>query len=454
MSAPLAEQIADTVLYEGYVLYPYRASAAKNRLRWQVGLVTPRDYSEATGSDPWFTQTEILVNTDDVAALTVRVRCLHVQQRIVQQQVEADHAARDGWQTVDSLNVDGRQLVTWEEAVVCDFVRERLPVDRMQRAWSFEWVLNGSDTVETISDGSERPAGRILRRRNEVVSMIRVETEPCEHLVKVRVRVENVSLSELSSLDQRNAAIQQSLAGTHAILSVDNGVFLSLLEPPASARTAAASCVNLHTWPVLVGSSDSTAVMLSSPIILYDYPQVAPESPGDFCDATEIDEMLMLRIQTLTAEEKREARATDERAARIIDRADAASAETMNRLHGAVRHFANASSPPSGESWETFLNPPDAPAPDAAWLDIGPIRIGNGSRVRLRPTHRADSMDMCLAGRTATVAAVHRTLEDKPFVAVILDDDPFGAAGSRYRRALFFHPDEIVPLDADGRDDR
>jgi hypothetical protein len=451
VSARLAEQIADAVLYEGYVLYPYRASAAKNRVRWQVGLVTPRHFSEATGSDPWFVQTECLVNVDRAAALSVRVRCLHVQERIVQQHVDADHGI---WQSVDSLIVGDRQLVTWEEAVACDFLRDALPIDDTRRTWSFEWALDGSATVETVHDDSASLVGRIIRRRSRVVSTIRIDTEPCGHLLKVRVRLENVSPCALSSLADRNAAVRQSLAGTHAILSVDNGMFLSLLEPPPSAAAAAASCLNLHTWPVLVGSAGSGSVMLSSPIILYDYPVIAPESPGDFCDATEIDEMLMLRVQTLTPEEKREARATDERAARIVDRADAASVETMGRLHGAVRHFADAPPYASNGPWETFLNPPDAPAPEAAWLEIGPIRIGQGSRVRLQPTHRADSMDMCLAGRTATVTGIHRTLEDKPYVTVILDDDPFGTAGSRYRRALFFHPDEIVPIDGRARDDR
>ncbi len=45
-----------------------------------------------------------------------------------------------------------------------------------------------------------------------------------------------------------------------------------------------------------------------SPIILYDYPQIAPESAGDFFDSTEMDEMLTLRIMTLTDDEKSDMR--------------------------------------------------------------------------------------------------------------------------------------------------
>ena len=77
--------------------------------------------------------------------------------------------------------------------------------------------------------------------------------------------------------------------------------------------------------------------MLSSPIILYDFPAVAPESAGDFCDSTEIDEILALRVMTLTDEEKAEARGTDARAAAIIDRCDDMPDEIWSRLHGAVR---------------------------------------------------------------------------------------------------------------------
>jgi hypothetical protein len=436
VSARAAEQIADAVLYEGYVLYPYRASAAKNRLRWQVGLVVPRDYADATGADPCVVQTECLLETGAGAALTVRVRCLHVQERQVERWTGPD-AGR--WERVESVTAGERQLITWEEAVAREFVRESLPVGRSSEHWTFAWALEGGDSMEMVRDDAGALLARIVRSTAAVTNTVGVHLEPCGAFTKVRVRVENVTPCAARSLAERGAAVRQSLAGTHAILSIDGGAFVSLLEPPPAAEAAAAACRNLHTWPVLVGARGSRDVMLSSPIILYDYPAVAPESPGDFCDATEIDEMLMLRVQTLTAEEKREARATDDRAARIIDRADSASGETMGRLHGAIR-----------ESWETFLNPPDAAAPEESWLAIGTVRIGNGSRVRLKPSHRSDSMDICLDGRTATVTAVHRTLEDLPYVTVVLDDDPFGAAGARYRRGLFFHPDEIVPIEDGG----
>jgi len=76
---------------------------------------------------------------------------------------------------------------------------------------------------------------------------------------------------------------------------------------------------------------------LSSPIILYDYPQIAPESAGELFDSTEIDEILTLRILTLTDEEKREMRNLDDRGRRILERTETMPLEQLMKLHGAVR---------------------------------------------------------------------------------------------------------------------
>ncbi|MGH9319741.1 MAG: hypothetical protein ACRD21_28560 [Vicinamibacteria bacterium] len=77
--------------------------------------------------------------------------------------------------------------------------------------------------------------------------------------------------------------------------------------------------------------------MLSSPIILYDYPRVAPESPSDLFDASEIDELLTLSILALTDEEKREMSATDPKARRLLERTSSLTPLELRKLHGAFR---------------------------------------------------------------------------------------------------------------------
>jgi hydrogenase maturation protease len=129
----------------------------------------------------------------------------------------------------------------------------------------------------------------------------------------------------------------RALASTHTILEVQDGEFVSLLDPPACWREAATACRNVGAWPVLVGDERQKDRMLAAPIILYDYPRVAPESPGDFYDGTEIDEMLTLRVLTLTDEEKRAMAGVDERASALLARTEALARGQLLGLHGALR---------------------------------------------------------------------------------------------------------------------
>ena len=157
--------------------------------------------------------------------------------------------------------------------------------------------------------------------------------------------------------------------------------------------------------------------MLAAPIILPDHPEVAPESPGELYDGTEIDEILTLRTLALSDEEKAAARATDPRAAALIDRVDAMDAPTMGQLHGTIRALTvRRRAPPTPT---TAPPTPTADVPTGARPLVGPgadasvspgtdavavagHRVARGSRVTLRPgVRRADAQDMFLAGRAA-----------------------------------------------------
>lgn len=447
MSFELAQKVADAVLYEGYVLYPYRASAIKNRLRWQFGVVVPRGYAEKGGSEPWAMQTECLVEPGAATALDVRVRFLQVQARTVEEAV-----AGGGFQPVESLEVEGERLVTWEEGVERRIDRTGLSLAELLGG-EIELKVPGGRDVEMVRAASGEVRGRIVRERWPISGVVRLAAESVGDLVKVRVLVENLGDLTDEETAERGLALRRSAVGVHTLLALRGGAFVSLLDPPPAFASAAAACANRHTWPVLIGREGERQVMLSSPIILYDYPAVAPESPGDLCDSTEIDEILTLRVMTLTEEEKREARATDPRARRIVERSDAMSAEGLGSLHGAVRPLAGPALLEEGgttSAWESFLNPPGEAPPEEAWLDVGDVRVARGTRVRLRPSRRADSMDMFLAGRTARVEAVYRDLEGLAYLAVSLDDDPsgelLGDSLGGFGRFFYFYPEEIEPL--------
>lgn len=452
MNFARARKVADAVLYEGYVLYPYRASARKNQVRWQFGVVAPRVWSEAGGCEDWAIQTECLLEADDDFTLTGTVRFLQVQKRTVE---EALDPAEGKYQPVDSLEREGSLWTTWDEAVEreVDFV-ERFSFtesDGVERRIRFMFLQ--AQEVEAINTPSGVSAGRFVRSRCPVDGLLRIKVERLEGpypLVKVRLRVENVTAWNEPGA-ARDDILRSSFVGTHTLLAVQGGRFLSLLDHPEWAQPAVESCVNMKTWPVLIGDKNEHDVILSSPIILYDHPEVAPESPGDMFDATEIDEILALRTMALTEEEKREARATDQRAAAIIDRVDTMPPEILDRLHGAIRYLRGATSKAEDSTPTLPWWDPGADAsvsPDTDSIAVRGVAIAKGSRVRLCPVpQRADAQDMFLTGRTALVAGVFFDVDEKTYLAVTLEDDPAADLHQWHGRYFYFSPDEVEPLE-------
>ena len=151
------------------------------------------------------------------------------------------------------------------------------------------------------------------------------------------VLLSNLTGAKDPELLSRDDVLLKSFLSTHTILGVTGAEFVSLIDPPKELQRITSECKNVGTWPVLVGEANSRDAMLSSPIILYDYPQIAPESAGDLFDGTEIDEILALRILTLSDDEKREIRQTDQRAREVLERTEAMPTEHFMKLHGILR---------------------------------------------------------------------------------------------------------------------
>jgi hypothetical protein len=284
--------------------------------------------------------------------------------------------------------------------------------------------------------------------------------------VRLQVRVENRSAAEPAPA-VRDDALPTALVAAHLIVTVTGGEFISMTDPPEWAKPAVAECQNNGCWPVLADPDGGRQVMLASPIILYDHPELAPESPGELYDGTEIDEILTLRTLALSDEEKLEARATDPRAAALIDRVESMDAPTMERLHGTIRGLRSGASYPgasgaggAGGGGLADYDPavpwwdPEADAsvsPDTDSVLIGGQQVARGSLVRLRPgARRADAQDMFLVGRIAEVQAVLLDIEDQPYLAVSLTDHPDPDLSIAHGRFLYFMPDEVEPCQAEG----
>ena len=319
MNLERVEQIAKAVLYEGYMLYPYRPSSVKNQQRWNFGVVYPEAYSNAQeGTDPCSLRTECLVSGSLNTAFDLRLRFLQLQRRL--RRADSDVSLSAGWQEAVERDISLPEAALEE---LCQRV--------LRRTFTFATQLQLDSELD-----SQGVAFAVEQRQERVEGAVDVSAEKLrEDLFKVCVYVQNMSPMEMPA--HRGAALMHSLVSTHAILRVNGGEFISLLEPPLDVQSAAHSCRNVGLWPVLVGEQGQRDTLLASPIILYDYPQIAPESAGDLFDGTEIDEILSLRIMTLTDEEKSEIRGADDRARQILERTESMPAEQFMKLHGALR---------------------------------------------------------------------------------------------------------------------
>ena len=344
MNLDQVEKIANAVLYEGYILYPYRPSSVKNQQRWNFGALCPQSYSEAQGgTEAWTMQTECPLSGTERTALDVKVRFLHLVLREIGQLENPLPRLPEGrepdFQYVPSLKVGDRTFQTWQEAVEREINITGLNVDELAKgAQRQTFVFNASRQLEPLQEADGLFVGVIVRQQQAIEGAIEIAAERAsDGLFKLIVRIFNETAFDDAQQKSRDDALMRSLVSTHTILNVCDGEFVSLLETPEALRDVAASCKNIGTWPVLVGEDGARDCILSSPIILYDYPQIAPESAGNLFDGTEIDEILTLRIMTLTDDEKHEMRGADEHARRMLERTERLLPEEMMRLHGAMR---------------------------------------------------------------------------------------------------------------------
>ena len=299
------EKIAAAILYEGYILYPYRPSAIKNRQRWNFGTLYPRVYAEAQRpAEPFRFISECLLLPSPATTLDLKLSFLQL----------LPHAPADP----DARHNPSDPSLDWDEAVERSFEQRTLGINS----------LLASPCRLTF-----RPAAGLVAELS--IRAEAVASDAC----KLHVELENTSPLPSGANARRDAAAPLALVSAHLLLGANDGEFISLLDPPAQFAADATSCTNNGVFPVLAGQQPDRSILLVSPIILYDYPRTAPESQGDFFDGTEMDEMLTLRVLTLTDDEKSEMRAGDPRARRILERTEALTGEEMLQAHGVIRQL-------------------------------------------------------------------------------------------------------------------
>ncbi len=326
--------IADAVLYEGYVLWPYRRSALKNQRRFTFGGVFPPAHSEAHPDDLASVEAEVLLVAGAESTVEIAARFLHVVARGVAR-------LRDGeLQPVDELVLGSERYLAWEEAREREVRAPALTLEQLRAGHRLPIAIPAGGEQEQLTDAAGAPAGAVIRTWMELRGELSLSaTSLSDDLWRVRATLANATPFDHGS---RRRALAQAFCSAHLLLHAPAGRFVSLADPPPDLAEPASSCRNLGLWPVPVGEREDHSTMLASPIILEDHPRIAPESPGDLFDGGEIDQLLILNILTLTDEEKAEMAASDPRTREILERTEALTAEQLMALHGAVREFGMA----------------------------------------------------------------------------------------------------------------
>jgi hypothetical protein len=343
MNRELVDKIASATLYEGYILYPYRPSV-KNQQRWTFGGIYPRAWNESGHeTDAHAMQTEVLVTGTGGVWLRVIIRFLHLVDRTVGKfsRPRAEFPANGlcDYQVVESLDADGKRHRPWQEAMerevdAGEFELNDLTAKPASRAFFFPQER----TSEPLKSADGEYVGVLVRQRRAIHGVIEISAvKMAGDLHRISVKVLNRTKLDDAQNSTRDNALMRSLVSMHVLLGAREGEFVSSTDVPEPLRASSAECHNTGLWPALIGTGNEHDTMLAAPIILYDYPQLAPESPGELFDSTEIDEILTLRILTLTDDEKREAASIDPRARDLLARSESLAQEQLMNLHGTMR---------------------------------------------------------------------------------------------------------------------
>ena len=222
--------------YEGYVLYPYRASAQKNRSRWQWGVLMPPDYVATDPSEKSMTQAECVFEHSGQPSVEVAVRFLQVQRRTTLAPITPTPTPTPNAPT---------PLNAWDEAVEHEVA---LTVDGpllLGDGCTRGFVIPGGEERETAGPSP------ISRRRERLLGSVRVHATQLPgpwRAARLTVQVVNES-DTVPAPSTRDEALPSALVAVHVIVTISGGAFVSMTDPPEWARAEVARCENLGCWP-------------------------------------------------------------------------------------------------------------------------------------------------------------------------------------------------------------
>ncbi len=421
-----AERLADSLLFEGYALYPYTAGAVKNATPTPFGIVYPPAYAAQRTTTFDHVQIECVALTRAAARVevaTVFLQASGSRHAAVRRRVE--------------LAATVAELVSAPRSVSFAFEPE---------------AELGVTTGERLEAGGEVVGGRLV-----------VSADPLEDgSYRIRARAENetpLPHAVAGEMD-RAAALRCSLLSTHVLIGIaggsEAGRFVSPLENDGEVGARVQACENVNSWPVLAAADDSA--VLGAAILLPDHPRIAAQSNANMFDNTEIEEALTLHVQVLSDAERAEIEAAgDPAVTEMIERVEATTPEELLSMHGVMGPTAPERSEPDFPEWRepgvaadpgaersqppTGFDPADVPGERS--VVVAGRRFERGGKVVLRPGTDGDPYDKMLDGQPATIRRIYLDYDGRAYLGVTVDADPMSEILRDAGRYLFFFADEV-----------
>ena len=204
MNRALVDRIVNAVLYEGYILYPYRPSV-KNCLRWTFGGLFPEAYcQDANGGDAPSNQTECLVEGGPRTTIDVTVRFLHLIDRQIAELIhDSSDGADPGFRRVPQLQVGDTVYHSWQEAEERAVEVGTLSLNEIveqPKVWQF--TFSGSRHSETLHGPDGEIAGVQVRVQQTIAGSIEAKADrAADGLYRLTVQV--INRTPFANVDRR-----------------------------------------------------------------------------------------------------------------------------------------------------------------------------------------------------------------------------------------------------------
>lgn len=337
----ILEKLTKTLLYEGYSLFPYYRSSIKNQKPIPFGVIFPKDYHAFHEFSFSEIQSQTVLISSNELTVNIGIRFLHLRKTELFQKVN-DAGDNHDFVPTGSFDVNGKTYQAGWQTIERKINTGQLPIaDLLKESKTIPIEFDNMNEGEIIFNEEKEIVARQTTSVCAIKGNIKIKAEKINdkaNAFRLTVTVINLTPVRNAPAISRDDVFMESFLSTHIILQTENGIFISHQDTGDEWKDAIGACANVNTWPILIDKGNTT--LLSSPIILYDYPEINSKSSGILFDSTEIEEALLLHVNLLSDEDKKRIGSNDEKLQAMLNRVNSMTPEDLRAYHSMMKDSA------------------------------------------------------------------------------------------------------------------